>query len=174
MHPAALSGLFGARARARGRFLALAVLGLAALLPPTGAQARTSAVLSYPLPDVWSTAVRFVRVDRGYPIEEKDEESGYILFDLKEGAKTYKASLELIRATDDQGRDSTRAAFTIPDLPRHFEVMLLDKLTTKVRDERGSPAPPPPRKPPPGEKPASPPDGGDGLPRPPSRKDLPR
>ena len=135
------------------------------------AQARSTAVLSYPLGDVWSTAVRFVRVDRGYAVKEKDEESGYILFDMVEGSKTYKASLELIRATDDQGRDATRAAFSIPDLPRHFETMLLDKLSAKVREERGSPAPPPPPKKP-DEKPA-PPDAG-ALPKAPNRKDLPR
>jgi hypothetical protein len=133
------------------RALATALLLLLPLARP--AQARSTAVLSYPLTDVWSTAVRFVRVDRGYTVREKDEESGYILFDMTEGAKTYKASLELIRATDDQGRDATRAAFSIPDLPRHFETMLLDKLSTKVREERGSPAPPVPKRPPGEEKP---------------------
>jgi hypothetical protein len=125
---------------------------------PDQAQARSQAILSYPVAEVWSTAVRFVRVDRGYTVKEKDEESGYILFELVEGARKYKAALELIRATDDLGRDSTRAAFSIPDLPRHFEVMLLDKLSAKVREERGSPAPPPPKKP--AEDPAPKPDGG--------------
>jgi hypothetical protein len=134
------------------------------------ALARSTAVLSYPLGDVWSTAVRFVRVDRGYPVREKDEESGYILFDMVDGSKTYKASLELIRATDDQGRDATRAAFSIPDLPRHYETMLLDKLSAKVKEERGSPAPPPPKRPP-GEKPPAP-DGG--PPKPPIQRELPR
>src|SRR6185436_20173122 len=127
-------------------------------LAPRPALARSTAVLSYPLGDVWSTAVRFVRVDRGYAVKEKDEESGYILFDMVEGSKTYKASLELIRATDDQGLDSTRAASSIPDLPRHYETLLLDKLSAKVREERGSPAPPAPKKPPPEERPRG--DGG--------------
>ena len=153
------------------RALALATL-LLLPLAPRPALARSTAVLSYPLGDVWSTAVRFVRVDRGYTVREKDEESGYILFDMVEGSRTYKASLELIRATDDQGRDSTRAAFSIPDLPRHFETMLLDKLSAKVREERGSPAPPPPPRKPDSEKPA-PPDAG-ALPKAPNRKDLPR
>jgi hypothetical protein len=145
----------------------LAPLTLAATLVVYGAAgphpalARSAAVLSYPVADVWPTAVRFVRVDRGYTVREKDEESGYILFEMAEGTKTYKASLELIRATDDQGRDATRAAISIPDLPRHFEVMLLDKLSAKVREERGSPAPaPPPRKP--AEEEGAAPDGGVG------------
>jgi hypothetical protein len=147
------------------------LLVLVALSGPGPALARSTAILSYPLAEVWSTAVRFVRVDRGYTVKEKDPESGYILFDMVEGSKTYKASLELISATDDQGRDSTRAAFSIPDLPRHFETMLLDKLSAKVREERGSPAPPAPKKPA-GEKPPAP-DGGT-LPKAPTHKELPR
>jgi hypothetical protein len=138
------------------------------------AHARSTQVMSYPLSEVWSTAVRFIRVDQGYKVREKDEDSGYVLFDLVEGAKTYKASLELITATDDQGRDGTRAAFSIPDLPRHFEITLLDKLLSKVRDERGSPAPAPPRKPQGERPPAAPPPDAGGLPHAPTRKDLPR
>jgi hypothetical protein len=137
----------------------------------TAASARTAAVLPYPPNEVWSSAVRFIRVDRGYKVREKDEETGYILFDLVEGAKTYKGSLELVRTTDELGRDATRAAFALPDLPRHYETMLLDKLTAKVKDERGTPAAPPPKKPPPSDRPS--PDAG-GLPRPPTLKELPR
>jgi hypothetical protein len=158
-------------ASAAARAVAVALVAAAALAG-RAAHARSTAVLSYPLADVWSSAVRFVRVDRGYTIKEKDEDSGYILFEIGEGGKSYKASLELIRATDDEGRDATRAAFSIPDLPRHYEVMLLDKLGAKVREERGSPAPRPPPRKPPAEHPV-PPDGG-ALPRPPHQKDLPR
>jgi hypothetical protein len=123
----------------------------AVLVVATGpALGRSATVLSYPVSDVWSSAVRFIRVDRGYVVREKDPASGYILFELGEGGKTYKGSLELVRATDDQGRDATRAAFSLPDLPRHYEGMLLDKLGIKVREERGVPAPAPPAgKPPP-------------------------
>jgi hypothetical protein len=143
---------------------ALGLLGAARLVA-----ARSAVVLSYPVTEVWSSAVRFIRVDRNYPIREKDQESGYILFDFLDGTKAYKASLELVHTTDDLGRDSTRAVFAIPDLPRHYEGMLLDKLTMKVREERGSPAPPPSRRPP-AERP---PDGGT-MPKAPTLKDLPR
>jgi hypothetical protein len=112
------------------------------------ALARSASVLPYPLPDVWSSAVRFIRVDRGYVVREKDQGSGYILFELNEGGKSYRGSLELIRSTDEEGRDATRASVSLPDLPRHWEGMLLDKLGLKLREERGTPAPPPPRKPP--------------------------
>jgi hypothetical protein len=110
------------------------------------ASARSAAVLPYPVSEVWSTAVRFIRVDRNCVIKEKDEGSGYILFEMAEGSKKYQGSLELIRAVDGEGRASTRATFSLPDLPRHFEGNLMDKLGIKVREERGSPAAPPPRK----------------------------
>ncbi len=127
-----------------GHHLLVAALLLALLAGP--ARARSASLLPYPVADVWSSAVRFVRVDRGYTLREKDQASGYILFELTDGGKSYKGALELIRATDDDGRDATRASFSLPDLPRHWEAMLLDKLAAKVREERGPPAPPPPRK----------------------------
>jgi hypothetical protein len=133
--------------------------------PSSGpALARSALLLPYPVSEVWSSAVRFIRVDRGYVVREKDPGNGYILFDLGEGGKTYKGALELIRATDQDGRDATRAALSLPDLPRHYEAMLLDKLAAKVREERGSPPPPPPPPPrqPPDRRDAAPP------PRPPS------
>jgi hypothetical protein len=137
------------------------------LLLPGAAQARSSSVLPYPMVDVWPTAVRYLRVDRGATLREKDAESGYVLFDLHEGGKVHKGSLELVRTADSEGRDATRVLATLPDLPRHYESTLLDKLALKVRDEYGSPAPPPARPPtgvePTRKKPT--PDAG-ALPRP--------
>ena len=123
-------------------------------LAATVAWARTHEIAPYPITSVWPAAVRFLRVDRGFPIREKDEGSGYVLFDYTDGPKPCRASLELIRTTDYEGRDATKMAVSIPDLPHRFEQMLLDKLAAKIRDDQGPPAPPP-RK---GEKPAAQPD----------------
>jgi hypothetical protein len=51
--------------------------------------------------------------------------------------------MELIRASDSEGRDATRIAISIPDLPHRYEKMLLDKLVAKLSDDHGPPAPPP-------------------------------
>jgi hypothetical protein len=118
--------------------LALALL-LGISLWPGQLQARSMATFAYSIDEVWPTAVRFLRIDRSCPIREKDEASGYIMFDYPEGSKTYKGSLELIRATDADGRTVTKVAIALPDLPRHYEQMLLEKLGAKLRDERGSP-----------------------------------
>lgn len=124
-------------------------LGLALLAAPVTAPARSAITVSYPVGEVWATAVRFLRVDRGYPIREKDEGAGYVLFDHSDSGKSHRGALELIPVVDGEGRPSTQLAFSIPDLPRHYETALLDRLAAKLREERGSPPPPPPRRRPP-------------------------
>ena len=127
----------------RLRNFILAALAVASWLAPATACARTLEVASYPIVEVWPAAVRFLRGDRGFPIREKDEAAGYILFEHTDGPKPCKGSLELIRTTDSEGREGTRIAISIPDLPRRYEQMLLDKLVAKLRDDHGPPAPPP-------------------------------
>ena len=118
------------------------VLVLAVLAATAPCWARTQQVIPYPIASVWPAAVRFMRVDRNFPIAEKDESAGYILFEHTDGPKPCRGSLELIRVTDAEGRDATRLAVTIPDLPKRYEQMLLDKLAAKVREDHGPPAPP--------------------------------
>jgi hypothetical protein len=130
----------------------------------SAAEARTGALVPHPPADVWPTAIRFLRVDRDYPIKEKDETAGYVLFDYLESKRVYRSALELIRATDAEGRPSTQVVFTVQDLPKHFESTLLDKLSAKIKEERGA-APPPPKKAPPPPPPAAPSgEGKDGKP----------
>jgi hypothetical protein len=138
------------RERRGWHFLAIPIAagGVAiALLAGGGALARSTSVLPYPTAEVWPTAIRFLRIDRGATLRERDAESGYLLFDLAEGNKVYKGSFELIRTVDSEGRAATRLVVSLPDLPRHFEIVLLDKLALKLREEYGSPAPAPPRPP---------------------------
>jgi hypothetical protein len=150
-------------------------LTLALLASPRPAQARSQALLPYPPGEVWPTAVRYLRIDRAAVLREKDADSGYILFDLPEGQKSFKGSLEFVRTSDAEDRESTRLVINLPDLPRHFELSLLDKLTAKVKDEYGSPAAGPPRRPAPepGKSSRTPPPDAGVLPRP-TQGELPR
>ena len=129
----------------RAALLAPMLVGLCLGLPT--AQARGVGTVPYPITDVWPSAVRFLRIDRNCVIREKDEASGYILFDYPEGQKLHKGSLELIRTSDGDGRDITRVVASLPDLPHYIEQLLIDKLSVKLREDHGAPAPPPPRKP---------------------------
>lgn len=144
------------RTSSGGRFAISVILASLLWALPAPGWARSHQTAPYPITSVWPTAVRFLRVDRDFPIREKDESAGYALFDFTDGPKPCKASLELIRVTDPEGRDATRLAVSIPDLPKRYEQMLLDKLAAKLRDEQGPPAPPP-RKPEPPRPDAAPP-----------------
>ncbi len=149
------------------RRCALVALTLGLLAVPALGWARVQQVIPYPIASVWPAAVRFMRVDRNFPIAEKDEAAGYILFEHTDGPKPCRGSLELIRVTDAEGRDATRLAVTIPDLPKRYEQLLLDKLAAKVREDHGPPAPPP-RKPEPPK-----PDAGPPPPPPPATPPVP-
>jgi hypothetical protein len=124
-------------------------------------------IVPYSIADVWPASVRFLRVDRSFPVREKDESAGYVLFDFTDGPKPCKASLELIHAVDPEGRDATRLAVSIPDLPKRYEQMLIDKLTAKLREDQGPPAPPPKRTLP------APPPRPDASPPPPPQQQVP-
>jgi len=163
----------GPSSRANGAVALAIFVAVAVPLPPRAALAKSASTLPYPTADVWAAAVRFLRVDRSFPIREKDEKAGYVLFDYFEGNKTFHASLELVAVTDEDGRATTEVVLTVPDLPRRYELLLLSELGSKVRQERGPPPPPRP-KPAPAEpakdkdvpRPHAEPDGG--LPRAPT------
>jgi hypothetical protein len=147
------------------RWLVLAVL-LAASAP---AHARSERTLAYPRDQAWPTAVRFIRVDEGLKITEKDGDAGYVLFELHEEKRTFRGSLEVIDVEQD-GRRAVRFVIQIEDRPAWIEVEMLDRLEHKLRAELGSPAPAPPPKPP---KKDEPPPKKDAPPPPPADDDGP-
>lgn len=112
------------------------------------AAARSSASFPYPLDEVYSTAIRFLRIDRGCAITDRDPHAAFLLFECKEGGKARRGALEIFR-----NDDAVRAQLTLHDEPSYMEVRLLELLDRKLREERG-PAPTPRKRPPP------PPDGG--------------
>ena len=136
-------------------------LALALLLWTTNAAARSEKTLAYPREPAWQAAVRFIRIDAGLKLIEKDAEAGYLLFELREDKKTFRGSLELIEVVKD-GRKLVRFVVTIEDRPAWVEIELLTRLERKLRAELGTPSPapsqPPPKKP--EETPAPPKDDG--------------
>jgi hypothetical protein len=126
-----------------------AVLGTLALLTclsigwVTLAHADTAHLVAYPYERVWPAAVRFLRVDQKLKIVEKDQESGYVLFELTDDHKTFQGSLQLSRTKDPDRREATRLALKIGGRPSYVEDELLLKLERKLKDELGDPAPAP-------------------------------
>lgn len=111
----------------------------------TQAMLENRRVMSYPIDQVWPTAIRYLRVDRGFEIGDHDREAGYVLFsftlpDQRKG----DGSLEMFETTDASGRPSVSVTVNTAVGPVHMPNAILDGIASKVRAERGQPAPPPP------------------------------
>ena len=111
-----------------------------ALVITTGsiAEARSEKTVGWDAAKVYPAAVRFLRIDVGATVIEKDAEAGYVLFELREEGRTFRGALEIVKI-DKDGREQVRLVLSIADRPEYVEVALLDRLEAKLRSEHGSP-----------------------------------
>ena len=138
---------------------ALTAIGSVLVLTALGAQAKSTYESPYGYDRTWNAAVRLVRVDNGWKVTEKDDQSGYLLFDYQspENRKVTPGTLELVRGKESDGPVSVLVQ--LPEMPHYHEQVLLDSLAVKMRREYGDP--PDRRKKPPVE---TPPDAGADAP----------
>jgi hypothetical protein len=127
--------------------LVLALMMALAAVAPRPAAARSDRTLAYAVAKVFPAAVRFLRVDEGLTITEKDADAGYVMFELEQDGKTFPGALELV-VTESAGRSAVKLVLRIEDRPSYVETAMLDRLERKLRAELGS-EPPPVVKPPP-------------------------
>jgi hypothetical protein len=134
-------------------------LAVAAAIVLTGqpADARTSYDSAYGFDRTWNAAIRLVRVDMGLKVLEKDDTTGYLMFEYRApgtGSKASPGSMEFIRSKEPES--PVRIVVQLPQMPSFHEQVLIDSLVKKMRNEYGDPPmhskPPPPAQ--------SPPDGG--------------
>jgi hypothetical protein len=118
----------------------LFVLGICLAMAGT-AEARSKRNTTYRYSQLWSTTVRFLRVDNRFPIAEKDKKDGYILFEYREQGKKYQGALELI-PTVSNGKQYIRLSLQIANMPGYVETVFLNRLMKKLRKEYGDPPPP--------------------------------
>jgi hypothetical protein len=117
------------------------VLGCAWLAVSAVGNARTVRETTYRYQQIWSTAVRFLRVDNGFEIQEQDKETGYVLFSYPDAGRSLMGSLELVSMVRSNKKYIT-VALRIQDMPSYVEIMLVDKLVRKLKNEYGEPPAP--------------------------------
>ncbi|MBN2342671.1 MAG: hypothetical protein JXX29_16630 [Deltaproteobacteria bacterium] len=104
-------------------------------------QAAISKELTYSEDTVWRCAVRFLRVDSGYKILEKDKETGYLLFEYAENGATYNGSFEVLKRVVNN-HEVVRVQVNLHGQPKYMESLLFNKLEKKLKNEYGmAPAP---------------------------------
>ncbi len=126
-----------------------------------------SRVLPYPADQVWPTTIRYLRVDRGFSVVDRDRDAGFILFEFavgSDGASKGRGSIELIEAADASGRAAVKLQISTDAGPVHLPHAIAEGLAAKLKAEQGQPAPPPPSAPPSPTPPPTPPQApDDGL-----------
>jgi hypothetical protein len=137
----------------RASLLAAGFAAAVLVAAPHPAAARAERMISHAYERVWPTAVRFLRVDEGLTLVDKDADAGYVVFELVDKGKTFRGALELVAITDPEGRRAVRLVVTIDGRPEYTESGMLDRLLQKLRNEHGDPAPAPPPAPPDTAKP---------------------
>jgi hypothetical protein len=133
--------------------VARALLLILLLIPGT-ALAKASSDVPYSVGEVFSAALRFVRIDEGCKVLDRDPDAAFVTFECKDNEKIKRGSLEVFRSSVN-GQEGVRLQITLGDDPHYVELRWLELLERKLRDERGTPVPPTPKPPPP-----PPPDAG--------------
>lgn len=123
---------------------------------PAPVLARKQRELPYGFNQVWSTALRLVRVDLRLTVTDRDPEGGFVLFEYLANDRVHAGSIELV-SQGSAARGATVAIVQVQGQPSYVEQMILDRLEKKLRAEFGAPLAPEKPKPPP---PAEPPDAG--------------
>ena len=147
-------------ARSSIRSVVSVLVALAAVTPATLVDARVDGGSSYTKAQTYSGALRYIRVDLGYEVVEKDPDAAYLIFKYTApGASknsTVTGTLEVIEASG-----GVRVFVNLPRLPEYYERVFRDGLLKKLRDEYGAPAvvAKKPAEKPGAEKPATPPEG---------------
>jgi hypothetical protein len=129
------------------------------------AWARSEAEIGYSREQAFSAALRYLRVDLGYEVTEKDPDAAYLLFsftDAELAGKSAHGSIEVV-----QRQRTVRLFVSLPELPSYREEILKRGLLDKLRTEYGEPSEAEPERPPPKkepEPPKEPPEAAPGAP----------
>lgn len=128
----------------------VAILVVGALVLFAGsATARVGGDAEYSKAQTYSGALRYLRVDLGYEVTERDPEAAYLIFKYRvPGQKQDKDNATgTVEIVDADGH--VKLFVQIPAMPEYHERVLRDGLLKKLRDEYGVPVrkpPPPPEK----------------------------
>ncbi|MCA9597092.1 MAG: hypothetical protein KC776_27450 [Myxococcales bacterium] len=116
--------------------LGAAGLVLASVMSATGASARVEGDSEYSKALTYNGALRYLRVDMGYEVVEKDPDAAYILFRYEPPGhkQPTNGSVEIVET-----RDDVKVFVQLPQMPSYHETVLRDGLMKKLRTEYGAP-----------------------------------
>jgi len=126
-------------ARLRGTFWSVLLVSTLVGVAPRPAAADAAAELRYTRTQIFSGALRYLRIDLGYEITEKDSDAAYLLFRyVPQGMKepTFGA-IEIVETSA-----AVKLSVKLPQLPSYHETVIRDGLVKKLRADYGQELPP--------------------------------
>jgi len=113
------------------------------------ATARVGGDSEYSKAQTYSGALRYLRVDLGYEVVERDPDAAYLIFRYQLPGQNKGNATGTVEIVDTDGH--VKLFVQIPTMPEYHERVLRDGLVRKLHDEYGvpphKPAPPaPPQK----------------------------
>jgi len=117
-----------------------------ALLITHRATARVGGESEYTKQQTYSGALRYLRVDLGYEVTERDPDAAYLIFRYQLPGQNKATATGTVEIVDADGH--VKLFVQIPSMPEYHERVLRDGLVRKLHDEYGAPphkpAPPAP------------------------------
>jgi hypothetical protein len=102
--------------------------------------ARSEDEVRWSKQQIYSSALRYLRVDLGYTVTEKDAEAAYLMFEFPRSDQKKKLAFGSIEIVD-MGK-AVRLVVRLPELPEYRERLLADGLLSKLKNEHGEPPAP--------------------------------
>jgi len=127
------------------------VLLLTAVFFAQSATARVGGESEYSKAQTYSGALRYLRVDLGYEVIERDPDAAYLIFRYQLPGQSKGTASGTVEIVDSDGH--VKLFVQIPTMPEYHERVLRDGLVRKLHDEYGVPPHKPPPSPPPQKKP---------------------
>jgi hypothetical protein len=101
---------------------------------PTAAFGNTNSDLTYTRAQVFSGALRYLRVDLGYEVTEQDPDSAYLMFKFQPPGQrdATHGAFEIVQTSA-----GVRLWVKLPKLPEYHAVVLRDGLLKKLHEDYG-------------------------------------
>jgi len=135
----------------RSSLLLAGILLATLLLLSVSAGARVAGESEYSKAQTYSGALRYLRVDLGYEVTERDPDAAYLIFRYQLPGQNKATATGTVEIVDSDGH--VKLFVQIPTMPEYHERVLRDGLVRKLHEEYGAPPrklpapPPPPKKP---------------------------
>ncbi len=112
------------------------ILSVVALAPSVGARVETES--PYTRQQTFNGALRYLRVDLGLEVVERDFDAGYLLFKYVaiQGQTPSRGAIEIIEV-----KGEVKVVVQLPEEPSHHETVLSEGLMRKLEVEYGEPPP---------------------------------